>query len=338
MSCLRWMLCGLTAALFAAATGFALPALAQPPAQGFGSATDDPFGGANRAQADPFGGTAGDANDPFNAPKQVQADPFAAPVGKPAAPFADPRPALADPFGAPSLKPADSPAPGKPVTTYTPSSGSRDVERQIERALQAKASVSFVESPLYECIELLAEEHQIPILIDERSLEEIGLSRDVPITLNVKNISLRSCLRLMLSNLDLTYILKDEVLQITTLENAEQNLSTVVYRLDSTGLKANDARQLITRSIHSDTWETLGGPSSIQAMSSEDEQHHLLIVSTTRKTHEQIAELLQRLATEKVSGLQLLPPAGQAASPQGSVPASQSPAANADKGGRGSSN
>ena len=48
-------------------------------------------------------------------------------------------------------------------------------------------------------------------------------------TVDLKGISLRSALRLMLKELSLTYLIKDEVLLITTPEEADNQLSTKVY-------------------------------------------------------------------------------------------------------------
>ena len=56
------------------------------------------------------------------------------------------------------------------------------------------------------------------------ALEEIGVGTDEPVTVNLHNISLRSALRLMLKNLQLTYIIQDEVLMITTPEEAEKRI------------------------------------------------------------------------------------------------------------------
>ena len=54
------------------------------------------------------------------------------------------------------------------------------------------------------------------------ALEEIGVGTDEPVTINLHNVSLRSALRLMLKKLQLTYIIQDEVLMITTPEEAEK--------------------------------------------------------------------------------------------------------------------
>jgi len=49
------------------------------------------------------------------------------------------------------------------------------------------------------------------------------------VTRNLSGVSLRSALRLMLKDLDLTYVIRDEVLLITTPEEANAKLVTKVY-------------------------------------------------------------------------------------------------------------
>ena len=56
-----------------------------------------------------------------------------------------------------------------------------------------------------------------------------GSTRDEPVTINLQNVTLRSALRLMLKRMQLTYIIKDEVLMITTPEEAESELIAKVY-------------------------------------------------------------------------------------------------------------
>lgn len=100
---------------------------------------------------------------------------------------------------------------------------------QIDSALNSKTEMSFLDAPLKEAVESLEQHHQIPIEIDIRALEETGLTDDAPVTKELTGISLRSALKLLLRDLDLTFLIDDEVLQITTPEEAETRLVTVVY-------------------------------------------------------------------------------------------------------------
>ena len=107
--------------------------------------------------------------------------------------------------------------------------GDNETERRIQSALGDETSFSFVELPLSDAVQQISEAHDIPIVVDSRALEEIGLSAEEPVNISLKNVSLRSFMRLMLRENELTYMIKDEVMQITTVEAAEQNLVTKVY-------------------------------------------------------------------------------------------------------------
>jgi hypothetical protein len=102
-------------------------------------------------------------------------------------------------------------------------------EQRIFEALDDIATLEFIETPLADVIEVLKDSHQIPIEIDIKALDDVGLSTDVPVTRNLKGVTLRSALRLMLREMDLTYVIRDEVLLITTPEEAESKLTTKVY-------------------------------------------------------------------------------------------------------------
>ena len=78
-------------------------------------------------------------------------------------------------------------------------------------------------------IDFLKDLHNIEIQIDNKALEDAGAGTDTPVTKNLRGISLRSALRLMLGPMDLAYVIKDEVLLITTKEKADAELVTKVY-------------------------------------------------------------------------------------------------------------
>ncbi|MEX0688367.1 MAG: hypothetical protein WD072_06860, partial [Pirellulales bacterium] len=103
-------------------------------------------------------------------------------------------------------------------------------EKEIYEALEKPVSRwEFNESPLRDVQRAITDEFRIPVEIDTRALEDAGLDLDTPVTQNTSAISLRAALRRMLGNVDLAYIVKDEVLLITTKEKAEENLVVKVY-------------------------------------------------------------------------------------------------------------
>ena len=116
------------------------------------------------------------------------------------------------------------------------------------------------------------------------------MSSDTPISISLENVSLRSFLRLMLRQLDLTYMVND-VMHITTIEAAERHLRTRMYSLSNNHLveKSDKLLAAMQSAIEPDTWSALGGPSTATALD------HVLIVSTTDNVHHQVEDFLNTL-------------------------------------------
>jgi hypothetical protein len=104
-------------------------------------------------------------------------------------------------------------------------------EEKIQAALidPQGVEIEFIDTPLKDAIEFLADAHEITILIDEQALTEEGVSIDEPINRTLSGITLRSALKIILEPLGLTYVIEDEVMKITTIIAAEEKLSTRVY-------------------------------------------------------------------------------------------------------------
>jgi hypothetical protein len=106
---------------------------------------------------------------------------------------------------------------------------STDGERRINRALQTVTSVDFQEMPLADVIDYLKNKFHIEIQLDSKGLTDENIGPSVPITKNLHNIKLRSILRLILGDLNLAYVVKDDVLLITSVEAADTMVTTRVY-------------------------------------------------------------------------------------------------------------
>ncbi|HEY2413623.1 MAG TPA: VWA domain-containing protein, partial [Pirellulaceae bacterium] len=102
-------------------------------------------------------------------------------------------------------------------------------EQRIYTELGKNTTIDVVEMPLKDVVLYLTETHNIPIVLSLKKLEEASVSADTPVTKSLRSITLRSALRLILKELELTYVVRDEVLQITTPEDAESQLITKVY-------------------------------------------------------------------------------------------------------------
>jgi len=115
----------------------------------------------------------------------------------------------------------------KSVDLTKPGSKEREIYEAIEKPV---SSWEFNESPLRDVERAIEDQFDIPVEIDGRALEDLGLDLDTPVTQNsISGISLRSALKRLLGPIDLAYIVKDEVLLITTKEKAQENLVVKVY-------------------------------------------------------------------------------------------------------------
>ena len=115
----------------------------------------------------------------------------------------------------------------------------------------------------------------VPVAIDTLALEDAALDSETPVTVHVSGITLRSAVRLLLEPLQLTYVVRDDTLQITTVEEAEHAIRTGVYpvadlvdtRTDSGKVEADfdSLIEVITSIAAPDTWDEVGGHGSVSA-------------------------------------------------------------------------
>jgi hypothetical protein len=188
------------------------------------------------------------------------------------------------------------------------------VER-IEQKLDEPISVSFKDTPLHQVIDDLRELAGVNIIADRSALQDADISLDMPLTLAVDKISLKSVLNLLLDQAKLTCHIKDEVLQITTREKARGRLRTVTfpvadlvtpdtamsriiasgfspYEPTPPGLTVEEALMtLIQKTIATDSWREWGGRGAIQFFP----LGQALVVSQTEEIQEDIAALLASL-------------------------------------------
>lgn len=102
-------------------------------------------------------------------------------------------------------------------------------ERRIREALDEQTEIQFVDTPLQDVMDYLSDLHNITIILDDVALGDEGISSDEPITLILSGITLRSAMKIMLEKLQLTWVIEDEVMKITTQLAADEKLETRVY-------------------------------------------------------------------------------------------------------------
>jgi general secretion pathway protein D len=105
-------------------------------------------------------------------------------------------------------------------------------EIEIEKKLKTPVALSFKDAPLSKVVETLAKYADVNIFLDPKGLNEEGITTDMPITIDVKHeIMFKSALNLILDPLHLSYVVKDEVLKITSERMKDGEIYTHVYNV-----------------------------------------------------------------------------------------------------------
>jgi hypothetical protein len=193
------------------------------------------------------------------------------------------------------------------TVTSTPGDAEQRIERMLAQRL--KAPIEFVDTPLTTIFNVIAEEYDLSILFDKTALESVAINPDTEISTNLRNITLRSAMDLMLAEVpDLTYIVDNEVLLITSQDEASTRLEVRVYRVDDliseARTRANQEENrdpfapiidVIANSVERHSWQCNNtGEGEIRGFSPG-----MLVISQTRRVHQQIVRLLEVMRAVK---------------------------------------
>jgi len=170
-------------------------------------------------------------------------------------------------------------------------------EKAIMKALSDAVTVDFKNSKLEDVIGYFETITGQNFILDKESLKDVEASYDSPVTFSGKGMSLRTALRLILSGLGLTYVVKNEAVLVTSVQRAREMMVARRYYigdllggsslLRSTGILPNGlfvppfspaAQQLqgaqmaetakqiiemIQTSVDPQSWQANGGPGTI---------------------------------------------------------------------------
>lgn len=187
-----------------------------------------------------------------------------------------------------------------------PANAARRIERILDQPL--RSPLEYPETPLNTIAGILSQEYELPIVFDTAALDAIAASPEVQVSINIQNVSLRSALELMLAQLeDITYVIDQEVLLITTEDEAQTRLETRVYRVDdllhsgaSPASEIDEDRfetllDIIVSTVECDSWQENGtGEGEIQSF-----QPGMFVVSQTQRVHEKVVDLLAEMRRVK---------------------------------------
>ncbi|HWA98489.1 MAG TPA: hypothetical protein VG713_08350 [Pirellulales bacterium] len=172
----------------------------------------------------------------------------------------------------------------------------------LEDVLNEPTEMEFIDTPLHDVFEYLRQKHAIEIQLDCQVLADAGVAIDHPVTFHAKNLSLRGALHTMLRTMPspLAYVIRDEVLLITTQDAANTLLEVRVYPVadfidpsKAAEERAHDFDALkdVIRTTLPNSWSEFGGAANIK----ESPSAMALVVYQTQEGHRQINDLLRTL-------------------------------------------
>ena len=198
-----------------------------------------------------------------------------------------------------------------PPANATPS------ELTIRKALKKSVTLKAEKKPLADVLRTLSRDLGINVFVDTRGLNEVGLTPENPVTIEVEGIQLKSVLNLMLLPLDLAYTVKDEVLVITSKTRAQGERTTRTYPVadlvipipmtgpvsadepvpvvNRNSVDFNSLIEVIEASVQPVDWERIGGTGSIRAF----DPTMCLVIRQSKEAHQEIETLLTQLRRQR---------------------------------------
>ncbi|MEE3371025.1 MAG: hypothetical protein VX346_16945, partial [Planctomycetota bacterium] len=163
--------------------------------------------------------------------------------------------------------------------------------RAFRDKLNANVSVNFSDTPLATAIDQLATGSESDIRLDRPALRDARIREREPLTLKLANRKLGTVLQALSLNLELTWILRDGVLWITTPKVAQSFLRTAVYDVRDLCRDTDETAALVEAIVSQskpDSWSETGGVGEI-----ESAKPGTLVVTHQEQVHQQVFHLLQ---------------------------------------------
>lgn len=105
-----------------------------------------------------------------------------------------------------------------------------ETEKAILEALKKPVRVDYNMETFQSVIDHLSKQMGQNILIDKQSLDEMNVTYDTPITLRFnKPVSARTALKRVLADVGLTYVIRKETIEVTTLARAREMMTVRTY-------------------------------------------------------------------------------------------------------------
>ncbi|MDP6467953.1 MAG: permease prefix domain 1-containing protein [Pirellulaceae bacterium] len=101
--------------------------------------------------------------------------------------------------------------------------------RFAESELQKRLDIDFIDLPIVEALDALCSQVGLQFYLKVKYLEDLGIAADTPVNLSLNQVSAEMALELILEQLELTYIVHDGIILVTTEEDLDNVAEVRVY-------------------------------------------------------------------------------------------------------------
>jgi hypothetical protein len=158
-------------------------------------------------------------------------------------------------------------------------------EKKIIESLNKPVKVDWNNKPFDEALQEVSNSLDQKLFLDKKSVDDLGIDLRKPMSLQANGVAARTVLRQILAAQGLTFVIKDQVIQVVDVEKARNMLVTRVYYLgdvvqgvgpfagsltwgplvdfQQTMQNVDAIMKSITKSIDPLSWKENGGPASI---------------------------------------------------------------------------
>lgn len=127
---------------------------------------------------------------------------------------------------------AQEPESSPPTATESEEQPTAQIAEEVRQKLHEPVTIDLKDVPIREAIELLLGHHKIDFWFDERAIKEIETSLDdVEITCNLHNVSVRSALKRVLTQAQLSWICEDAGVRITSETTSANTTFARIYEI-----------------------------------------------------------------------------------------------------------
>jgi hypothetical protein len=168
-------------------------------------------------------------------------------------------------------------------------------EKALLDALDAPLTVEFRQTRFDDAIEYMQTVMDLPIVVDTAGLAEAGTGMDSPVTLRLKGANTRTVLRTMLSHMGLYFVVKEEVILVTSVQRAKDMMIARTYPIADLLIPRDQTEEvtariligIITASIDPSSWEVNGGKGTIVYI----KQNKSLVIKQSAEVHSMLSGL-----------------------------------------------